>query len=261
VHNDEVDWDRFVSDTYWADNYRCLRADDRSILATVGAFFTRHFAGRPAAAGLHGVDIGTGTNLYPALGMLPWCRTVTLVDPSRPNLRWLAGQLAAPDGPAPDGPAPDNPVWPWQPFWDVYRAHAAYRRVPDPRRRLAEVCRIRRAGVLDLEPAAWDVGTMFFVAESMTEDSAEFERATAAFLGALRPGAPFAAAFMAGSLGYLVGESRFPAVRDVDAARVAALLERCGATVSVSTVPVPHGAPLRDGYEGMIVAVGTTSSG
>jgi hypothetical protein len=113
--------------------------------------------------------------------------------------------------------------------------------------------------VFDLEPAAWDIGTMFFVAESMTADPAEFERATAAFLATLRPAAPFAAAFMAGSLGYRVAGVPFPAVREVDAVRVGAVLNRCGAAASVTTVAVPHGARLRDGYEGMIVAVGTTS--
>ena len=42
---------------------------------------------------------------------------------------------------------------------------------------------------------------MFFVAESITEDAVEFRAAVAAFVGAPTPGAPFAAAFMAGSAG------------------------------------------------------------
>ena len=51
---------------------------------------------------------------------------------------------------------------------------------------------------------------MFFVAESITEDPAEFHAALARFVGALKPGAPFAAAFMAGSDGYPVAGTRFP---------------------------------------------------
>ncbi|CAM5649016.1 hypothetical protein SANTM175S_10556 [Streptomyces antimycoticus] len=42
----------------------------------------------------------------------------------------------------------------------------------------------------------WDLGTMFFVAESITTSLDEFRRGVGCFMSALNPGAPFAAAFM-----------------------------------------------------------------
>ena len=53
---------------------------------------------------------------------------------------------------------------------------------------------------------------MFFVAESITEDPEEFRAAVASFVSALKPGAPFATAFMAGSHGYPVADTCFPAL-------------------------------------------------
>jgi hypothetical protein len=66
--------------------------------------------------------------------------------------------------------------------------------------------------VFELPASQWDLGTMFFVAESITEAPEEFRAAVAGFIGALRPGAPFAAAFMAGSDGYPVAGTYFPAL-------------------------------------------------
>jgi hypothetical protein len=99
---------------------------------------------------------------------------------------------------------------------------------------------------------------MFFVAESMTSFQDEFTQATSCFLSCLRPGAPFAAAFMDSSQGYAVSTERYPAVRAVTAGTVNATLAELGARAEVDKVPVPAGDPLREGYEGMIIAVGTT---
>jgi hypothetical protein len=53
---------------------------------------------------------------------------------------------------------------------------------------------------------------MFFVAESITEDPEEFRAALAGLTGALKPGSPFATAFMAGSNGYPAAGTHFPAL-------------------------------------------------
>lgn len=44
--------------------------------------------------------------------------------------------------------------------------------------------------MFDLPRARWNLGTMFFVAESITVDPAELRAAVAAFTGALTPRCP-----------------------------------------------------------------------
>ncbi|MGC5334951.1 SCO2525 family SAM-dependent methyltransferase [Micromonospora sp. DT62] len=192
--NSEIDWDTFDPWSYLRSNYVTLRTDDREILRHLRDFFV--------AADLsdaHCLDAGSGANLYPALAMLPFAENLDLCEWSAANVGWLRSQLDGYDAS-------------WDPFWRVCAEQPAYSAVADPRRRLAQVGRVRRMSVFDLPARSWDAGTMFFVACSISSDSAEFEHAVGRFLGALRPGSPFAAAFMLGSQGYSVGGHHFPAV-------------------------------------------------
>ena len=251
-HNSGVDWESFDPDAYWESNYRTLRNDDQSIIEVVGEFFSRHFRNAPRPHLLRALDIGSGGNLYPALAMLPWSASITLTDVSAANLAWLRAAAA--------GHGADDPRgrWVWQPFWAEYARYVGYQQLADPRRQLAARHEIRLQDVHTLEPARWDLGTMFFVAESTTSDQDEFTDATAAFLRALVPGAPFAAAFMDSSVGYVVADRPFPAVRSVNVALVREVLSRFSQDVTVAKVDIPAHDPLTDGYEGMIVATGTS---
>jgi hypothetical protein len=251
-HNSGVDWESFDPDAYWESNYRTLRNDDQSIIEVVGEFFSRHFRNAPRPHLLRALDIGSGGNLYPALAMLPWSASITLTDISAANLTWLRAAAA--------GHGADDPRgrWLWQPFWAEYARYVGYQQLADPRRQLAARHEIRLQDVYTLEPARWDLGTMFFVAESTTSDQGEFTDATAAFLRALVPGAPFAAAFMDSSVGYVVADRSFPAVRSVNVSLVRDVLSRFSEDVTVAKVDIPAHNPLADGYEGMIVATGTS---
>jgi len=251
--NGEVDWGSFAPDVYWAHNYRMMRNDDQSIIEAVGGFFSRHFQNAPRTNSLRGLDIGSGGNLYPALGMLPWTRTITLTDVSPASLGWLASAAAG------IGADDARGRWVWQPFWREYACYEGYQQVADPRAQLAARHEIRRQDVLQLEPAGWDLGTMFFVAESVTSFPEEFVAAITAFARALVPGAPFAAAFMDSSDGYDVADRRFPAVRSVDVRLVREVFSRFSTDSTVAQVDVPASDPIRDGYAGMIVATGTTA--
>ena len=70
-----------------------------------------------------------------------------------------------------------------------------------------------KGNLFDLPTDRFHVGTMFFVAESITEQADEFELALRAFTRSLKRGAPFAAAFMRNSTGYTVNDRDFPALR------------------------------------------------
>jgi hypothetical protein len=251
--NLEVDWEEFDSHDYWKHNYETLRNDDQSIIQAVAGFFSRHFRNAPRGDLLRGLDVGSGANLYPALGLLPWSGKITLTDPSSANIAWLRRAAAG------IGVENEQGEWVWQPFWAEFARFSGYQQLANPRQLLAARHEVRRARVDELDEAGWDIGTMFFVAESTTSYQEEFRTATAAFLRALVPGAPFAAAFMDGSVGYSIGGRSFPAVRSVNADLIGTVLSAGSDDVTVLAVDVPAQNPLQDGYEGMVVAFGTTA--
>jgi hypothetical protein len=250
-HNEDVAWAGFSPVAYWNHNYRYLRDDDREIIHTVGEFFANHFRTHRAPVE-SGIDVGSGSNLYPALAMLPWCQKIWLTDYSPSNVTWLRKHTASARGEL------DEP-WAWQSFWNEYLEHEGYSAVSDPRKSLTEATHgnIREWSVFSLPRKQFDMGTMFFVADSMTSYENEFHVATEQFIRCLRPGSPFAAAFMDSSVGYVVDDKSFPAVQEVNPGVVQSLLKNLRADAQVSKVSVPASDPLRDGYKGMIIAVGT----
>lgn len=257
TRNEDAPWERFDPEAYYDNNYRSLREDDRTILSKVGQFFSEYYADFQMRRPAYALDIGSGANLYPALAMLPWCTHLTLADHSPLNRPWLEQAVDGPGG---------GPAWSWAPFWQVLSEFAGYDSVDEPEQQFVRLHRTGRLAVEDLDildlPAGrrWDLGTMFFVAESITEDYLQFTDAIKNFLGALRPGSPFAAAFMVGSGGYPVKGVRFPAVKtDADdivaqfAGRVARW--RRHDVPKAETLLRDHGD---DNYDGMLLLVGVT---
>jgi hypothetical protein len=232
-------WDDFDSGWYLAHNYRNLRLDDREIMERVANFFVQSDRDR------HGIDVGSGTNLYPALAMLPSCSKITLVERSRANVAWLEREIR-------------NYAPTWDPFWAaLVNAQANRYKSVEAREALAERTEVECGSIFDLPANRWEIGTMFFVAESITAQPGEFEQATQRFVRSLKQGSPFAAAFMRHSVGYQVNRVRFPAVA-VDEDQVGGCLDSVAYDVTVTVIPSGSN-PLRDGYDGMILATGYAS--
>jgi hypothetical protein len=122
---------------------------------------------------------------------------------------------------------------------------------------MREIAHVRRGSIFDLPRRTWDIGTMFFVACSISNDLDEFERAVHRFVRSLRVGAPFAAAFMIGSHGYSVGGQAFPSV-EIDIDEVYDALN--GVAYSVNIDGIKTSEPLRTGYRGMCLATGRASA-
>ncbi|TQS45544.1 SCO2525 family SAM-dependent methyltransferase [Cryptosporangium phraense] len=238
--NCDVNWDEFDAGRYLDHNYRTLRGDDHRFIEAMRDFFA-DFELPPSAIG---VDLGSGTNLYPALAMLPFVQRVTLLDRGSQNVRYLEEQVASYD------PS-------WDPFWKVLLGNPRYAVVTDPRAALRKTADVVQGDIFSFRPHdRYDMGTMFFVAESISNSAAEFETAVARFLGALKPGAPFAAAFMENSKGYDVGDTHFPAVR-IGQEDVRQVLSVAAEGLTVHYEPAgSSGDALRAGYDGMILAVG-----
>ncbi|MBM9507632.1 SCO2525 family SAM-dependent methyltransferase [Actinacidiphila acididurans] len=249
--NADAPWDSFDPAAYVDHNYRLLRSDDEEILIAVRDHFSDHFrsASTASAGPRRGIDVGAGANLYPALAMLPWCDEITLLERSAANVQYLHAQRSDYDS---------N----WNPFWDVLTKEGAYRDLAeDPRARFKRTVEIREGNLFDLDPdrEQWSMGTMFFVAESMSTSYEEFRTGVERFLRALEPGAPYAAAFMEGSVGYEVGSHRFPACSVGETEVGEALTPLSEGKIVLRSIGMPDG-PLRPGYEGMIVACGRRSS-
>ncbi|MGW6644726.1 SCO2525 family SAM-dependent methyltransferase [Streptomyces iakyrus] len=232
------DWDAFDSQDYLEHNYADLHDEDRRILEIVREFL----CAQAFDADAWGVDVGTGTNLYPALSMLPFCSRISLLEISNANRRWLKGQLRGYSG---------N----WDCFWRVLAEHETYRVIDRPRDRLYQAASVQRWDIFGSVPdTRWDLGTMFFVAESITTFRKEFTTALAKFCSLLNPGAPFVMTFMENSEGYEVGGRRFPAC-GIDLVTLREEMWGLGNGMEFYRFGVGP-EPLRDGYSGMILVHG-----
>lgn len=252
--NEQAPWPEFDSDVYVADNYHKLQAADAEIISIMRDHFGGYFRERPSP--VIGIDVGAGANLYPTLAMLPWCKEITLFERSPRNLEYLNSQAESYDTD-------------WDQFWEALRENPEYGKFKgDPRERFREVVRVAHGNILasDLgeqlreKRDSWSIGTMFFVAESMTTSKDEFKSGVACFMRALAPGAPFFAAFMEHSEGYHVGDAFFPAC-DVGEPEVRESLKPFAGksgTLQVKRLETP--VKVRAGYSGMIVAYGCRNS-
>lgn len=238
--NSAAPWQDFDSRYYFSLNYSRLRDDDRQIVEIIRDFFDSV----TLPAGGRGIDVGTGTNLYPALALLPLCEEkLTLWEYARPNTEWLKKQRTSYSSS-------------WDVFWQVLRKSPRYAAVTDPRELFRSRVDIRQGSIFELPSEKWDIGTMFFVAESISSQPAEFRAATESFLRALRPGSPFAAAFMENSAGYDVGETFFPAV-PVSGDDIREVMAGLTEKIDIDRIDM-DGKPLREGYSGMLLVRGTT---
>ncbi|MFF4830355.1 SCO2525 family SAM-dependent methyltransferase [Streptomyces sp. NPDC001315] len=245
--NAEAPWDAFDPLAYVDHNYKSVIQEDREIISIVRAHFGDHFRVNSDRS-VRGIDVGAGANLYPAFSMLPWCDEITLLDRAGPNVDYLEGQQLGYDRA-------------WDAFWDLFCKDEAYAALAgDPRDRFTEVTRVEKADLFALSGRRdhWSLGTMFFVAESLSTSHEEFRQAVECFLRALTPGAPFAAAFMEHSEGYFVGDTHFPAC-DVGESEIRSAIEVYAEGLRMFTVGQPDA--VRPGYMSMIVACGFRAGG
>jgi hypothetical protein len=235
--NADVEWDSFDSHDYFQRNYGELRTDDARIIEIVADFF--HSVAPPKWR-THALDVGSGANIYPALTMLPFASTIALRERAYSNRDWLTNELRHPH---------DS----WKQFWAAISAgRPEYERITAPIDLLLRNATVQKESIFALEPDQFDLGTMFFVAESITTRHSEFVRASRTFVESLVPRAPFAAAFMRDSMGYVVGGNEFPACA-VSKDDVAACL---ASVAAIEDIQIVESHDLREGYSGMIVATG-----
>jgi hypothetical protein len=242
LRNDAVAWSDFDADEYWKFNFASVLPEDAEIIEYASKFLIAacETPGRFKTA----VDVGAGTNLYPGLLMLPWVEHIVFTEHAASNIDWLRKHLAETSG-----------EWQWQPFWGLVARQPCYQDVGQPRHRLTAAHEVRALSIFDLPARTWDLGSMFFVADGITEDRAEFEAAVRTFLGSLVPGAPFLMAFMEGSTGYDVHGVKFPSVR-LTLGSLETLLTQLPVTGTNILRTDNSIRRLRPGYEAMLLVTG-----
>lgn len=242
IRNDAAPWADFDAEGYSKANYATVFPEDAEIIRYASDFLVHACRSRPRVR--RGVDVGAGPNLYPSLLMLPWVEHIVFTEYARSNIEWLTINLPDSGG-----------DWIWQDFWDLMADLPGYADIEQPRRRLAACHEIVFSSVFDLPPRTWDLGTMFFVADGLSADEAEFETAVRRFLEALRPESPFLMAFMEGSTGYEVSNVEFPAVT-LSADSLGSLLRELPVTGTSVLRTDRTVRPLRPGYEAMLLVAG-----
>jgi hypothetical protein len=114
------------------------------------------------------------------------------------------------------------------------------------------IVEVTHAAAVGVASDAYDLGSMHFVAESITEDVDEFAALCARFARAVRPGGPLVAAFMENMGSYRLGDgSTWPAVRvNSDIVRTAF----AGHATAIEVTRINADPTLPDyGYTGMVL--------
>lgn len=232
--NAEVDWERWPVEDYVAENYGWLHPADRAVIDHHAAFYRRFSANSIACS----LELGAGPNLYPLMLAARVSRLVEAVDPSEANVAYLRRQLS------------DGPDAHWRPFYERCCARDPAR--PANLREALTRVRARRGDASTVAAGRYQLASMNFVAESVTEDLDEFAALCRAFVNAVVPGGHLVAAFMEGMSRYAIGkDSLWPGV-PVDSDLVRAVFAPHTTSLSISRIGVDPTLP-NYGYTGMVL--------
>ena len=219
---------------YLAENYRNLHESDDAVITHHSAAYRELPAGSLGRA----VEIGTGPNLYPLFLASGAARRIDAVDCSEAGLRYLRRQLT-------EGPEPI-----WEPFW--HRCRALNPTLPTTMTEALGRVHAVQGDAFALAGSDYDLASMHFVAESVTEDPDEFDEFCAAFVATVRPGGHLVAAFMENMGRYELGDgSRWPGI-PVDGATVARVVGPLTEDLRLSRIDADPGLPAY-GYTGMVL--------
>ena len=199
---------------------------------------------RPAGL-LDCLDVGTGANLYPLFAALPRAARLTAWEYAKPNVDWLKKELAG------GGMRPQ-----WRHFWQVvkgcYPSNAGL--TTDPIAALRTRTTIHQGSIFDLPERSFDVATMFFCAEAVSDKKAEFDRACRCFARSVRAGGTLVAAFLLNSKSYVLGERRY-AVMTLSEESLVQTFSTLATGLKLQKIGLVE-KEVRSGYTGMALLTG-----
>jgi hypothetical protein len=239
IQKDNV-WDEFDPEAYIFDNYSTVFPHDLYSLALLTTLYKqKQHIGKV-------LEIGCGPNLLPVLAAIPYADSIRIIDPGSQNIEYLYRQLFDID-----------PVW--KPAMTVIRAIDPSLSLNHFDFQLAYQQKISfdAGSVFDLPKNFFDVASMHYVAESITSDYAEFERACLSFKQSVKPGGMLIASFMENSTGYTVNGVDFPAC-PITISDLKDVFKDCDPVIERLSSDL---TPMRSGYTGILFLVGKVQNG
>lgn len=228
-------WEQFNPVKYVSSNYRRIHDEDRQILKLLVHLYERNLT-----PGRRCLDVGTGPNLYPIILLLPYALFIDCLEFSKRNVTFLNDSIHTPQAH-------------WYSFLRSMKAKCANYSF-NLKEELTNKVRIHKGSIIDNKKGGYDVVSMFFCAESITNNSAEFVRVCNKFVQAARSGGALVAAFMERSSGYRIGKIDFPAY-PVDAILLKLVFGPLCNKLKIHHIKKAKD-PLRDGYTGMLLLTG-----
>jgi hypothetical protein len=232
--NADLDWNRWPVPTYLAENYRDLHASDDAVIVHHSAFY-RDIDGESLD---RAVEIGAGPNLYPLFLASGAARSIDAVDCSIAGLAYLRDQIAC-------GP---DPIW--EQYWR--RCRSLNSALPCTMESALARVRVVHADAFALAGSGYDLASMHFVAESVTEDLDEFEEFCTAFAATVKRGGHLIAAYMENMGRYRLGDgSRWPGT-PIDIQDLSRVFASSTEDLRISRIDADPGLP-EYGYTGMLL--------
>lgn len=188
LRNADANWDQWPVEVYLNENYRQVHSCDAAVIEHHSAFYRRF----PAASIATSIELGAGPNLYPLMLGAAASRQIDALEYSLANATYLRRQLS------------DGADASWQAFYTRCRELN-----PDLPSRLATALtrvRVQQGDVRAVKTGRYDLASMNFVAESISEDRAEVASFCRTFTRSVRPGGYLVAAFMENMARYHLGD-------------------------------------------------------
>ncbi|HVZ99396.1 MAG TPA: hypothetical protein VG841_03670 [Caulobacterales bacterium] len=238
--NSAYDWSKFDSEAYFQHYYGEPHPDDDQVVRLIVDAFKKLPEDLERS-----IDVGTGPNLFPLFSVMPRVRSLTAWEYAASNVAWLKQELES-----------SSLRSQWRHWWDVARDEygAGYDLPDNPIPALKLKTEVRQGSIFDLPERQWDAATMFFCAESITRDRAEFERATACFARSVKSGGFLVGAFLVHSGGYVVADRPFP-VLSLTSDEIIAAFSQHATDVRVEQIGIVE-REIRSGYSGFVFLTG-----
>jgi hypothetical protein len=230
----KTNWNKFQSSAYVGINYSTIHEEDKQIINSLLIVFSGHKKLKKA------LEVGVGPNLYPAMVIMPYVENLDLVEYSKENVAYLVNNI-------------NNINQDWELFRKyLYARDKVYK--PSIFKQLICKVRIKQGSIYTLPSNQYDLVSMFFCAESITDHYPTFARASYRFVRSAKKGGLVLAAFMEKSKGYTVAGVRYPAV-SITKEKVYKIFKPILSDMEVINIRKSNKA-LRDGYSGMLLVVG-----
>ena len=236
--NQDYDWDLFDWESYVGDNYADISPPDRAIFERLVEIH------RELPAGGSMIEIGSGPNLYPLLPASLYRADIHVTDIAVSNLEYIRRCISLDSLPSP---------WPkWTELLSALNPRSELSETIGGR--LSDICTFERLSIFDLPENLYDLSSMHFVAESITNDHREFVAACDKAIRCVRMGGSFVASFMLSSQGYFTGDVEFPAI-EVDQDAICRVLDSM-CTQFDYLVLTGSAHLVREGHEGILLSHG-----